>query len=93
MIVCEILKQLDSISTLSCSLVCKEWLVLARSDLIWKNHLVRDFVEMKENHKLKIGSESYEKRINFLKNYDFNTESSPLFIEYWYLVLSLSSIK
>ena len=92
--VTQIFKNLSSLETLKCSLVCKEWLSLARSDSIWRNHLVRDFVDMipsKYLDKSHDKERDYQAKVKFLKQNKIK-EQSPYFIVYWKLVDKLDTI-
>ena len=44
----EIEKNFSASETLWCSLVCKEWLSICRSDSVWEEHLKRDSLEWKK---------------------------------------------
>ena len=96
LILTEMFKNMSAPETLKCSLVCKEWLNITRSDLVWKSHFERDFIRLvpskyiqppktgqgDDENKINLRIYIFERKVKILRNYKFVGES-PVFIEYW----------
>ena len=80
LILTEMFKNMSAPETLKCSLVCKEWLNITRSDLVWKSHFERDFIRLvpskhiqppktgqEEKEEIKI-EKFFDESINYEKN-------------------------
>ena len=69
----EIAKNFSASETLWCSLVCKEWLSICRSDRVWEEHLKRDSLEWRRE---------FPNTFDSVKT-KFSNHKSNFFFVYW----------
>ena len=86
LILTEIIKNLSCYMTLQCSLVCKEWLLLSRSDLVWRSHFNRDHLQIEISNRELYNNLKQNKILEIyfklIENFDLNGDS-PAFVQYW----------
>ena len=93
MILSEAFKYMSAVETLLCSVVCKEWLTIARSDQVWKSHIIRDFIKhvpKKETYPPK-GRIYNLNDVRYMRSYKLIGEP-PVFVEYWNLLSELTPL-